>query len=78
MHDPNEYTVTCRKTRVEDEVVFEARVIELPDVVGYGDTREEAKQEALGAIAGLQEMAQRMRHPFPEPNRVPAQGERRS
>jgi len=73
MHDPNEYTITCRRTKVDNEVVFEARVIELPDVVGYGESRAEAESEALEAIAGLQDLAKEMGHEFPAPNPVPTE-----
>jgi predicted HicB family RNase H-like nuclease len=73
MYDPNEYTVTSRRTTVEDETVFEARVIELPDVVGYGDTRDEAEAAAIESISGLQDLAKEMGHPFPAPNPVPAE-----
>lgn len=73
MYDPNEYTVTSRRTTVEGEALFEARVIELPDVVGYGETREEAEAAAIESISGLQDLAREMGHTFPAPNPVPTE-----
>jgi len=72
MYDPNEYTVTSRRTTVDGEAVYEARVVELPDVVGYGETREEAETAAIESISGLQDLAREMGHTFPAPNPVPA------
>jgi predicted HicB family RNase H-like nuclease len=73
MYDPNEYTVTSRRTTVDGDAVFEARVIELPDVVGYGETRGEAETAAIESISGLQDLAREMRHTFPAPNPVPSE-----
>lgn len=72
MRDPNEYSIASRRTMVDGEMLFEARVLELPDVVGYGATREEAETEALEAIGGLQKLAAELDQPFPEPASIPS------
>jgi predicted HicB family RNase H-like nuclease len=70
MTDPNKYSITCRLERVDDEDIFVARVLELPDVVGYGETRGDAAEAALDAIQGLQELAADQGRDFPEPQKL--------
>lgn len=50
MVNPENCTVSIRRGRFEDEACFEARVQELPDVVEYADSYEEAYQLALDTI----------------------------
>lgn len=50
MVNPEDYTVSIRRGRFDDETCFEARVQELPDVAEYADSYEEAYQLALDTI----------------------------
>jgi predicted HicB family RNase H-like nuclease len=49
--DPHAYNITIRRATLEGEVLFEARVRELPDLVEYGESFEEAYALAVDAIA---------------------------
>lgn len=46
----NSYNITIRQVEVDGEELFEARVRELPDVVDFGETWEEAYGLALDTI----------------------------
>jgi hypothetical protein len=48
--DPYAYNITVRRAEVEGEVCFEARVKELPDLIEYADTAEEAYALAVDGI----------------------------
>lgn len=50
MIDPKAYSITIRKGIFEGEECYEARVRELPDLVEYADTFEEAYELALDGI----------------------------
>jgi predicted RNase H-like HicB family nuclease len=44
------YNITVRRGEHEGEVLYEARVKELPDLVEYGETFDEAYELAIDAI----------------------------
>lgn len=48
--DPHAYNITIRRDTFEGEVLFEARVKELPDLAEYGETYDEAYDLALDTI----------------------------
>ncbi len=48
--DAYAYNITVRRGEFEGETLFEARVKELPDLVEYGDTFDEAHALAVDAI----------------------------
>ncbi|WP_089725413.1 toxin-antitoxin system HicB family antitoxin [Candidatus Thiosymbion oneisti] len=48
--DAHAYNITVRCGEFEGEILYEARVKELPDLVEYGETFEEAYRLALDAI----------------------------
>jgi len=48
--DASRYNVTVRRDTFDGEVLYEARVKELPDLAEYGETFEEAYELALDAI----------------------------
>lgn len=48
--DPTAYNVIIRKANFEGEVLFEARVKELPDLAEYGESFDEAYDLAIDAI----------------------------
>lgn len=51
MIDPHAYGIEVRRRRIDGDVVFEARVRELPDLAEYADTADEAYALAVDAIA---------------------------
>ena len=51
MTDPHAYGIEVRRRSIDSEVLFEARVRELPDLAEYADTAEEAYALAIDAIA---------------------------
>ena len=66
--DPQEYNITLRKFVFEGETLFEARVKELPDVRGYGESSQEAYDLAIDAIETLARMFAESNRPFPSPS----------
>ena len=48
--DPHAYNISIRRGTFEGEVLFEARVKELPDVAEYGETYAEAYDLAVDTI----------------------------
>ena len=66
--DPHEYNVTVRKIVHDGEILFEARVKELPDVCECGETMTEAYDLAVDTIGTAAEMYAEARHPFPPPS----------
>lgn len=67
MFDPEDYSITTRRTLIGDGVYYESTVGELPDVAGFGATRAEAEEAALEGIKGLQNAAMARGKPFPPP-----------
>lgn len=67
MIDPQSYGIEVRRRRMDDEVVFEARVRELPDLTEYADTAEEAYALALDAIATTAAVLAERGRPMPMP-----------
>lgn len=51
MIDPHAYGIEVRRRSIDGEVVFEARVRELPDLAEYADTADEAYALAADAVA---------------------------
>ena len=68
MSKAGEYGVSIRMTDSDGAAVFEARVAELPDVVAFGETYNEAYEAALEAVSGLQDMYAAKGKTFPKPN----------
>ncbi len=48
--DAHAYNITIRRGEFEGEILFEARVKELPDLIEYGESYEEAYDLAVDAI----------------------------
>lgn len=48
--DASAYNIAIRKVLIDDEVLFEARVRELPDVIEYADSWGEAYELAIDTI----------------------------
>jgi predicted RNase H-like HicB family nuclease len=65
--DANAYSVSLFRTEIDGENVFEARVSELPGIVGYGDTAAEAHAMVIEAIQKLAEMADADGESLPAP-----------
>ncbi|MGB7815848.1 MAG: toxin-antitoxin system HicB family antitoxin [Methylotenera sp.] len=65
--DPEAYTLTIRKELIDNELIYVGKVAELPDVVAFEDTYEEAHQILLDTISSLQEIADEQNRTFPAP-----------
>lgn len=65
--DPHAYNVTVRRILIDGETTFEARVFELPDVSGFGESAVEAYNVAIEAIDALHEIADAEGTDFPAP-----------
>ena len=71
MIDPHAYNISIRRVNFEGEALFEARVKELPDLVEYAETFEEAYDLAVDAIETGAEAYAEQGRAFPEAQ-VPA------
>lgn len=69
--DPHAYNITIRRDNFEGEVLFEARVKELPDLAEYGESYEEAYSLAVDTIGTAAEAFREKGRSFP-PAMVPA------
>lgn len=67
MIDPHRYDISVRRRDVEGEVLFEASVVELPDVSAYADTYQEAYDLVIASIRDLSAHAEKTGSPFPQP-----------
>lgn len=70
MFDPHAYHITVRRGEFEGEVCFEARVRELPDLVEYGDTFDEAYALAIDAVETTAAVLAEKGRPMPPPQEV--------
>lgn len=69
--DPHAYNITIRRGTFEGDVLFEARVKELPDLAEYGESYEEAYDLAIDAIETAAEAFAEKGRVFPQAT-VPA------
>jgi predicted HicB family RNase H-like nuclease len=65
--DPHRYTITIKLVTLEEGEYFEALVGELPDLVEYGETYDQAYSLAVDSITTLNEAALEQGRVFPEP-----------
>ena len=65
--NPFQYNISVRQVVVDDQNLFEARVAELPDLVEYGDTSQEAYDLAIDSIETAAEMYAEKGRLFPAP-----------
>ena len=65
--DPHAYNITIRRDTFEGEVLFEARVKELPDLAEYGENYEEAYTLAVDTIETAAEAFAEKGRRFPTP-----------
>jgi len=63
--DPHAYNINIRRDTFEGEVLFEARVKELPDVAEYGETYAEAYDLAVDTIETAAEAYAEQGRAFP-------------
>jgi len=73
MIDPHAYNITIRRSDFEGEVLYEARVKELPDLVEYGESHEEAYDLAIDTIETAAEAFSDQGRAFPQAI-VPVEG----
>lgn len=64
--DPHAYNITIRRDIFEGETLFEARVRELPDLVEYAETYDEAYALAIDTIETAAEAFAEMGRAFPQ------------
>lgn len=65
--DARSYNITIRHGEFEGETLFEARVKELPDLIEYGETYDEAYDLAIDAIETTAEALVKDGRPMPPP-----------
>ena len=65
--DPHRYTITIKRVTLDEGEHFEAVVAELPDLVEYAETYDQAYSLAVDSIATLKEAALEQGRVFPEP-----------
>lgn len=65
--DAHAYNITVRRGEFEGEILFEARVKELPDLIEYGETYEEAHDLAVDAIETTSEVLAAKGRAMPAP-----------
>ncbi|MDD9340347.1 MAG: toxin-antitoxin system HicB family antitoxin [Providencia heimbachae] len=65
--DPENYTISVKKSTEDGEPVFIARVSEIPDIIEYADTPEFARELALDSISTSYEMCTEQGIDFPTP-----------
>ena len=61
------YNISVRQAKFDREVLFEARVAELPDVVEYAETHAEAYDLALDSIATTAKIFKKKGKAMPRP-----------
>lgn len=66
-HNPEEYTISVRKEVMDGMCLWVARVDELPDVLEFGENREDAYTNAIFTIKVGQDMCVAEGTPFPPP-----------
>jgi len=69
--DPYAYNITVRRAMFEGEVCFEARVKELPNLIEYADTADEAYALAVDGIETTAEIMNEKGRAMPAPT-IPA------
>lgn len=69
MINPNDYTITVKRVSLDGEFVYRATIRELPHLVEYADSHEEAYALAHDAIQTLYEAAKQEGREFPAPSR---------
>jgi predicted HicB family RNase H-like nuclease len=67
--DPHAYNISVRRDTFDGEVLFEARVKELPDVAEYGETWQEAYELAVDTIETAALAFAEQGRPFPPAQR---------
>jgi predicted RNase H-like HicB family nuclease len=65
--DPHRYTISIKLVTLDEGEHFEAVVAELPDLVEYGETYDEAYSLAVESIQALQADAEEQGRTFPPP-----------
>lgn len=65
--DPDSYSLTIRKEKVDGDYYFVGRVAELPNVRAFEATFDEAREVLIDAITSLYEVAKEKNLPFPAP-----------
>ena len=64
----NAYNITIRRAEIEDEILFEARIKEFPDVIEYADSSEDAYELAIDTIETAYEYFKEIGDAMPAPH----------
>lgn len=67
MIDPHSYGIEVRRRNLDGEVMFEARVRELPDVAEYADSYQEAYELAVDAVETTMKLLVERGRSMPQP-----------
>ncbi|MCP4697880.1 MAG: hypothetical protein GY862_13665 [Gammaproteobacteria bacterium] len=65
--DPHKYFIAIQRVIIDGKAYFEATIKELPDVVEYGETYDEAYELAIDTIETTQEVFAENNREFPPP-----------
>lgn len=65
--DPDAYTISIRKEKIDNEVYFVGRVAELPNITAFEDTYEAARTIVIDAIQTWKAIADENHAEFPLP-----------
>jgi predicted RNase H-like HicB family nuclease len=65
--DPDSYTITIRKEKIDDELLYVGHVAEFQNISAYEETYEEARSILIDAIETLKLMADKEGAAFPDP-----------
>ncbi|QIW16532.1 hypothetical protein A4G20_09385 [Pasteurellaceae bacterium RH1A] len=67
MYKPEQYTISVRFEEIEGEPCYVRRVDELPDVMEFADSAEEARKLVLDTLSVAMQMYQAQNRAFPAP-----------
>ncbi len=69
LYDPREYSVVIRQFYSEDDglLLFEASVLELPDIKEYSDSLQEVYELVIDTIAACKQTFDEYKRLFPSP-----------
>ena len=67
MIDPHSYGIEVRRRNLDGEVMFEARVRELPDIAEYADSHQDAYELAVDAVETTARLLAERGRSMPQP-----------
>lgn len=70
--DPETYTITIRKEKIDGEILYVGRVAEFPNISAFEETFELTRALVIDAIQTLKKIADETQAEFPPPYPVPS------